>query len=169
MGNKGINRIGTALLRLILRIGFISGEKGKTGKGILARSNKSGIAKFSYRFDGTIGGNNFVYTVAEKDGAAVFACESMRRRDVGKAEMPVDKNVLERLYKAYLDLRLAAWNGYSRYNSRIHDGRGFSLSIRFRDGKELSASGMNAFPARYGEFCERMGEILDPLKDKLLK
>ena len=147
---------------------LLFGESGKGGAGIFARSNKSGITEFVYRFDGTIGGNNFCYRVTKKENGAVFGFKSMLYRDLGEAETEADGELLDRLDKIYRDLRIAAWNGFSKYNRHIRDGTGFSLSIRFSDGKSLYANGTNAFPPRYGEFRAAIGELLDPLRDSLI-
>ncbi len=147
---------------------ILPGEKGKRGKGIFGRRNKSGIAEFCYRYDGTIGGNNYSYTVAQKDGGAVFICEVMEHPSDKSARGEVGAAVLERVNELYRTYRLYRWDGYSRYNSFICDGEGFSLSIKFRDGRSLHANGMNAFPVRYREFSKEMSALLDPIKEELL-
>ncbi len=151
-----------------MRKGFFFGEKGTDGEGRRARDNESGIAFFDYRYDGTIGGDSFRYGLSKKDGAVIFKYESMMYGDSGKIETEADEEVLEKLYAAYIEYRLAEWNGYSKYNTMVCDGNGFSLDIRFNDGATLFSSGMNAFPPRYAEFITVMRELLDPLRDKAL-
>ena len=168
MANRFTDKIGSWFIRLFLKRGLFSMEKGSDGKGIFARANKSGISRFCYRYDGTIGGDNFTYRVEKKDGEVTFIYESMRYPQLGEARLPVDKTVLDRLYKAYRTFRVAAWNGYSKYNKLVCDGRGFSLEIKFCDGASLFTSGMNAFPPRYDEFLEAISAILDPIRDKIL-
>ena len=46
---------------------------------------------------------------------------------------------------------LWSWNGFDKVDKRVLDGTGFDLNIRFADGKELTASGSNAFPKGYNE------------------
>ena len=145
------------------------GEKGTNGAGKKARDNESGIQYFSYRYNGSIGGNNHRYELTEKDGAVTFTFESMVYPDLGEARTEVNPQVLTRLKELYRELRLAEWDGYSKYNPLVLDGEGFALSIRFCDGGRLSADGTNAFPPRYGEFCDAMRAILDPLRDEILK
>lgn len=167
MKKKANTPLSARAVRFFLRKGILPGEKGKSGKGIFGRRNKSGIAEFCYRYDGTIGGNNYSYTVAQKAGGAVFTCEFMEHPAVKSVQREVDADLLERLNKLYEKYRVYRWDGYSRYNSRICDGNGFSLSIKFRDGKSLYANGMNAFPVRYREFSEEMNALLDPIKEEL--
>jgi len=49
---------------------------------------------------------------------------------------------------------LWSWNGFDKVDKRVLDGTGFDLNIRFADGKELTASGSNAFPKGYNEAKE---------------
>ena len=156
------------VVHFCLRNGILPGEKGKGGKGIFARKNKSGMAEFRYRYDGTVGGNNRTYTVARTEGGAVFTCEWMGYPAVKTVQKETDAGVLERLNELYAKYRVYRWDGYSKYHSRIRDGKGFSFSIKFCDGGTLDASGMNAFPARYHEFCEEMSAVLDPIREELL-
>ncbi|MBO4432653.1 MAG: hypothetical protein J5852_03880 [Clostridia bacterium] len=159
-------RIQYFLMRVLLLGGLLSGERGRCGLGIFARRNKSGISSFCYRYDGTIGGNNYTYRVFKKDGKVVFSYETMRRRESGATEKPADQSLLDRLEEIYKNLRLAGWNGYSKHNKLIRDGRGFSLSIDFNNDKSLYARGMNAFPPRYGEFCDEMEAAFTQYIDK---
>ncbi|MBO4734308.1 MAG: hypothetical protein J5662_07515 [Clostridia bacterium] len=163
-----MSKAGYWFIRVLFLNGLLLGEKGKCGAGIFARKNKSGIAEFVYNYDGTIGGNNYSYGVSDKNGAVTFTYKAIRRRDLGETEITVDNSVLDRLNQLYYKYRIAAWNGYSKYNSRIRDGKAFSLYIKFKNGKSLHAGGTNAFPARYGEFTEEMKSVLDPLRDKIL-
>ena len=144
------------------------GEKGRNGVGKRARNNTSGISAFRFGYDGSIGGNNYTYVVSQKDESVVFSYNSMEYPDLEHTEMTVDKSVLDRLNELYVNFRLAEWDGYSKYNTEICDGDGFSLRIKFNDGASVAASGTNAFPRRYGEFFAAMSSILDPLRDELL-
>ena len=145
------------------------GEKGTEGAGKRAIDNKSGIPKFRYSYNGSIGGDNFSYELCAGDGNYVFEYRSMQYDDRGVMSVNVQKDVFDRLEKLYLSLRLAGWDGYSKYNPEVCDGSGFSLSIDFNDGGRMSADGTNAFPRGYAEFCRQMSEILDPLRDKALE
>ena len=166
MGNKTENGGKAGKRHAVPRLMF--GEKGSNGAGRRAKDNKSGILSFSYRYDGTIGGSNYVYGIEKRENGVFFTYESMMYHDLGKAEVPVDNTVPERLNDVYLSCRLAEWDGYSKYNPYVCDGEGFSLSIRFNDGASLYTNGMNAFPDRYAEFCAAMSEILDPIRDKVI-
>ena len=144
------------------------GEEGKDGIGKKAADNKSGLSYFYYSFDGTIGGNNFHYTVKKEDGGFIFEYETMLHGEYGVMQTFVDDSVMQRLYDLYLCCRVAEWDGYSKYNSMICDGSGFSLSLHFNDGARLSASGSNAFPDNYRKFRDGIDAVFEPLCEKLL-
>ena len=169
MRTKIAEKVKGWFIRLLLKNSLLSGEKGSNGAGIWARNNTSGISDFHYRYDGTIGGDNYSYRVSIKDGTAFFVYESMEYPELGKATVTVDRSVVQKLNDIYINQRLAAWDGYSKYNKHILDGRGFSLNITFNDGKCISAHGMNAFPPHYEEFCTAISDALDPVRDALLK
>ncbi|MBQ7699940.1 MAG: hypothetical protein IJT49_06325 [Clostridia bacterium] len=145
------------------------GEEGEEGIGKKADDNKSGLCGFSYSYDGTIGGNNFHYRIKKEADAFVFEYDSMEHRDYGMMKIAVSSDIMKQLYDLYLSCRVAEWDGYSKYNTMVCDGNGFSLSLKFNDGGRLSASGTNAFPPGYRQFCDGMNKILDPLRDEMLK
>ena len=147
----------------------IPGEEGDDGLGKKAASNNSGLLKFYYSYDGTIGGNNYHFKIYKENDSFVFEYESMQHKDYGVMKMPVDSSIMDKLNDLYLSCRVFEWEGYSKYNSMVCDGKGFSLDIRFNDGKYMSASGTNAFPERYGKFYDGMCKILDPLCEKMLE
>lgn len=144
------------------------GEEGEDGIGKKALDNNSGLSYFYYSYDGTIGGNNYHYRIENKDGEYTFEYEAMDHDDYGKMTAAVDSSVIDKLNDLYLKCRVAEWDGYSKYNSMICDGDGFSLSLKFNDKKHMSASGSNAYPERYRQFYDGMNEILSPFRDKLL-
>ena len=144
-------------------------EEGTDGEGKKAVSNKSGLKRFNYSYDGTIGGNNCSYNLKYENGVPVLRYESMEHHDYGEMKTEVGEDVVDLLNNIYLNLRIAEWNGYSKYNPGVCDGEGFSLNMGFNDGKSLHASGTNAFPPRYGAFCAAMEHVLEPIRDKMLE
>lgn len=142
--------------------------EGDDGEGADAVDNTSGLQSFNYSYDGTIGANNYIYNVAEEDGKVIFEYTSMDKTGNEPYTMEVDRKVLDDLYQIYLDLRIAEWNGYSKYAKNVDDGDGFTLSMEFKDGDVLTAYGTNAYPDRYFDFIKRMDEILQPYAEKIL-
>lgn len=145
------------------------GEEGDDGIGKKANDNKSGLCGFSYSYDGTIGGNNFQYRIKKENDAYVFEYETMEHGDYGVMKTTVSGTLMQKLYELYLSCRVAEWDGYSKYNTMVCDGAGFSLSLYFNDGSRLNASGVNAYPNRYRDFIDGMDKILDPPRDAMLE
>ena len=147
----------------------ILGEKGKNGVGKRAKDNESGIAAFYYGYNGSIGGNSHSFDIKEEDGKLIFTYKAMENPEFGEMKTECGKEILSQLYALYKEMRIAEWNRFDKYNSKVLDGSGFSLRIKFCDNEELDASGSNAFPERYGEFTDEMYDILAPLREKVLE
>ena len=143
------------------------GEEGSDGAGKKAADNLSGLKKFRYTYDGTIGGGNCRAELIEKDGVWILEYENIDDRNYGVMRKQVDVSLADRLNEICLSLRLAEWDGFSKYNKYVCDGSGFSVSFRFRDGGTIEASGTNAFPERYGLFSQSMRECLDPYIEEM--
>ena len=144
------------------------GLVGDDGEGEGAVDNTSGLKRFYYSYNGTIGGNNYYYNVTEEDdGKVVFECDFMEFYDYGTMTKEVDRKVLEDLYQLYLDHRVQCWNGYSKYAEGVDDGDGFSLEMDFEDGQDLYVYGSNCAPEGFYEFKKDMEAILSPIADEL--
>ncbi len=146
-----------------------AGEKGTDGIGSRADINKSGIVYFEYRYNGSIGGDSYRYEVDARDGSVIFSHERMDIPEYGKMSMELPADFLEKLDKLYLDNHLAEWDGYSKYNSDVLDGSGFSISIIFADGKSINAKGSNCVPEGYADFKKAMTELFKDMTEKLLE
>lgn len=140
--------------------------EGNDGEGPEATDNTSGLKYFSYSYSGSIGGNNYIYTVSEEDGKVTFEYSSMEYTDDESYVVEIDRSVLDDLNQLYLDQRIAEWNGYTKYAPNVLDGDGFSLMMEFEDGDRFFASGSNAYPDRYFDFCSKMMEILGPFAEQ---
>ena len=151
------------------------GDEGTEGEGDQAQDNPNGIVSFSYSYHGSIGGGSYTYSVkaggidALENGAATLTVDHMEHPEYGEMTGELPENFMAELYKLYKECRLAAWNGFDKYNPHVCDGSGFSLSIRFADKKSVNAHGSNSFPKGYRAFCDRMEALFKPEVDKLLE
>ena len=145
------------------------GEEGTDGIGDKAVDNTSGIVYFRYSYDGSIGGNNYSYEVTVKDGHVVLTYESMEHWEYGEMTCELPADTPARLEEIYKSCRLATWDGFSKYNSWVSDGEGFSLSIRFADGASMSAHGTNAFPKGYRDARALIDALFKPYLEDLLE
>ena len=154
------------------------GDEGTDGEGESAQDNPNAITAFSYSYHGSIGGGSYTYSVkcgavdnAETGGSgeAVLTVDHMDHQDYGELSGRLPDGFMAELHKLYKDCRLAAWNGFNKYNPHVCDGSGFSLSIRFADKKSVSAHGSNSFPKGYRAFCDKMEALFKPEVDKLFE
>ena len=131
------------ILSLLARCSGL-GPKGSNGIGKRAKDNQSGVSDFYYSYNGSIGGNSYSYRIKDEDGKKVFIYEAMEHREFADMKLDCPPEILDRLYKLYLDMRIAEWDGFDKYNPKVLDGDGFSLRIKFNDGVKMSAGGSNA-------------------------
>ncbi len=146
-----------------------NGISGSDGAGMNAADNQSGVDTFYYAYHGSIGGDSYSYSVNAEDGKHFFVYESMLYPDYGELTREVDGAFLDQLTQLYKDCHLAAWDGFNKTDEYVLDGSGFSLSIAFKDGQSLCASGSNCTPDGYNDFRKKMDELFSPLKKEMLE
>ena len=143
------------------------GDEGSEGAGDKAETNKSGIVRFEYRYNGSIGGDSFSWEAERVDNGVRLTAEEMVHREYGEMTRETDESFMARLETLYREQKLARWNGFDKFNRHVLDGSGFSLYIKFADGGRLSAHGSNSFPGGYREFKEKLREIFVPEVEKM--
>ncbi len=136
------------------------GIEGDDGLGNNAVKNESGLVRFSYNYDGTIGANSYNYSI-EKDETVKMTYQAMEAGDE-ELELEVDEKLLDRLYELYDKHKVYRWDGYSKYAKYVSDGSGFSLSLRFKDGKSMYVHGMNCSPDGFREFMNEVNALVNP-------
>ena len=125
-----------------------TGEEGTDGAGKHAGENQSGIVRFSYSYNGSIGGNSYTYKIDASARPVRIKLQHMEHPEYGEPEGEVGDDFLKLLEALCRRRGIASWNGFNKYNKYVCDGSGFSLSIQYADGKVLTAHGSNSFPAK---------------------
>ena len=64
------------------------------------------------------------------------------------------------------ELGLAEWNGYHEIDRDVLDGASFSLSVEFKDGGVIDASGSNCFPRGYSEKTSAIRDFFEKLMEE---
>jgi len=107
------------------------------------------IVCFDYNFNGTIGGW-YKFNVQKEIIKMAFMDYSM----VGshEYEYKADSTFLAQLTELCNKYKVYHWDGFDKTNPDIFDGEGFSLYIKYGNGKQVSARGMNCFPKDYRLF-----------------
>ena len=145
------------------------GIVGSDGVGDAGTMNKSGIVRFRYSYQGSIGGDSYSYELKAGDNGAELSFDSMLHRDYGELTGPVGKDFIDALDALIEETKIYKWDGFDKTATGVLDGDGFSLHVTFADGKRLNASGTNAYPNGYGDFKRKLDEFMRPETDKLLE
>ena len=146
--------------------GYDSGLRGSDGAGDSAAVNTSGVTCFYYSYAGSVGGDSYSYRAEKGEEGVVFTYET---QTYGEMSCGVPEDMLKQLNDIYLDMNLARWDGFDKSNTDVLDGDGFYMSCSFEDGGEMSASGSNAYPEGYSEFCDRIDGIFESYVDELMQ
>jgi len=130
-------------------------------------SSPEHITSFEYRYRATIGGNSYSYNLRKDGDKAVFTLFEMRDPFCGEITDTIDTEIFPALEEVCAKHNVWKFDGFHEINPEISDGSGFDLSIRFDNGKRLSADGMNSFPDGYRAFCRDMHQLFDPYCEQL--
>ncbi len=140
--------------------------KGKNGKGIFGRPNKSGLTGFSYVYQNAFGTGSYSFEV---DGGAL----TYKNSDypyLGAMTMDVDGSLLKELDSLALEHKAYRWDGYDKQNTQNFDGTSYRLEMKYTDGGSISCQGSNAAPRGFTAYRDKMVEIIskyfDPAMEK---
>ena len=131
------------------------------------QNHHSPITRFTYHFDGTIGRNSHTYKVQIADGKATISIEDMRHSDYGEMVDTVGEDFIQALENLCSKHHVKRYNGFKGHDRHVCDGAGFSLSIRYGDGKSVEASGMNDFPWGYKDFYADLHSLFEPYYNRM--
>jgi len=87
-----------------------------------------------------------------KDGSYTAEYKPSGVPDEQALTKQVDYDFAESLSQLMRDMKINRWNGFDKHNKMVMDGTGFSLDVRFTNGKEIRAHGYMKWPAGYSEF-----------------
>lgn len=125
------------------------------------------ITRFTYHFDGTIGRNSHTYNVQIADQQATITIEDMRHFDYGEMVDTAGVDFIQALEELCAKHNVKRYDGFDGYDRHMQDGKGFSLSIRYADGKTVYAHGMNKFPQGYREFYDDLHTLFEPYYNRM--
>ena len=126
------------------------------------------IEKFVFNHDGTRGGDSFEWTISrEDDGSIRFTNRNYIYREYDNLSDTVPAAFMDSLEILCRQYNVHRWNGFRKNNRLVCDGTGFSLFIRYANGKTVEAHGMNCFPRNYGSFREDLYELCKPVVEQL--
>lgn len=135
-----MKRLLAVLITLLALYGCSSPDK---------KGTDAALVSFSYSHSGMSTDEIYTYSVRMEEGCHLAGFDLYCRFEL--CDVPMDNAEVQALEKLIKDNDLWAWNGFSKRNAYVPDGESFALSAVFADGRTLSASGNNAFPAVYRE------------------
>ena len=144
--------------------GFL--EEGTDGIGEKGKPNESKITRFTYRYNGSIGGNNYSYDIKFNNGKYNLEIYMMEHNDYGTISMEIDKELINKVYELYKKHKIYQWNGYSKTAKDVCDGDGFTMYIDFENKENFKADGYNAYPNGYRFFKKDLDDLFLPYVDK---
>jgi len=108
-----------------------------------------------------------LYERMDKDGPVIVLSRGIGNDPENRKEAVVDASFLSSLETLLQKHGIRSWNGFrGRPMMQVLDGESFSLSIRFRDGSTVEASGNNRFPNTYQDFRIELNELANTVLGK---
>lgn len=134
----------------------------------LSAAPDSPIKKFTFNFDGTVGGSSFEWVITrEENGSGVFAYTNLLRHGRTPLTDTVPAAFMDSLEAICRKHNVHRWDGFKGYDRFVCDGSGFTLNIHYENGKSIYAHGMNEFPKNYRAFRDELYTLCTPIQERL--
>ena len=137
---------------LFLSIGLVGCGKKDNGK----------IIRFFYSY-GSYNSGEHVYDIEVKDEKA-----TIKANGYNGIELNLDKEIstsyLEKINNIVKKYDIVSWDKFKKTNYDVLDGDGFSLIIKFENGKEIAATGYMKYPKDYKKASKEIQKILESIK-----
>ena len=126
------------------------------------------LAELFFSVSGMVLGERIrLYERMDKDGPVIVLSRGIGNDPENRKEAVVDAPFLSALEALLEKHGIRSWNGFrGRPMMQVLDGESFSLSIRFRDGSTVEASGNNRFPNTYQDFRIELNELANTMLGK---
>lgn len=120
------------------------------------------IISFSYNYGGFSKGY-YNYSIEVKDDKVIFEANGHNGVDLN-INKEIDSSKLEELAKLINKEKIYEWNNFEEKKEGVLDGNSFSLTIKYDDGKTITAKGYMKYPKNYDEKMSKLLEFIDSLK-----
>ena len=120
------------------------------------------IVSFEYNY-GSYNGGYYNYKIYKQDDKSFIKAIGMDGIELN-LDKEVDDTVLKDISKIVKDNKIYKWNGFDKKDSHILDGYGFTLKIKYSDGKEIKANGYMKYPNNYEINHKILVDYLELLK-----
>ena len=141
------------LFTMVAVIGLLLSGCG-TGKEI------SKLTDVSYRYvNGSAMNANCSYSVSLLKGRYVAKIHPIDVPEAKTIEIEVDGTVLREIETLFQKYDVGQWNGFKKSDSRVMDGRSFSLYLKMENGESVEASGYMSWPQNFRDVREGLDTI----------
>ena len=141
------------LIPIIIIIFFLLKAKKKS-----VEINEIKHMHFSYS-TGTMINSYVTYELTFKDGKYIakikpngISTEETQEKEITKKQVKQIENILKKY-------EVNKWNGFDKSDPNVLDGNSFHISISFKDGLNISASGYMKYPKNYREATSELDNI----------
>ena len=120
----------------------------------------------SYGLGGAVG-----YTITLKDGkksSLKYEYYGYDSNEDNNFEKDIDAKYLDELADIIKEKKVVKWDGFDESKDGVLDGSGFSLKVKYDDGKEINAYGYMKYPDNYQEVMESFDKVLENAKNSNL-
>lgn len=145
------------------------GIKGSNGKGIFGKANKSDIVYYSYGDYDSFNPYSDTFTLSKENGVTTYTMTDCNHGEYGEMSMVVDSGIFEQIKEIYLKHKAYKWDGYSKTNTMVLDGGGFSMNMRFEDGASYRVSGSNCAPKDFYDYANEVNALFEDYNKQLLE
>lgn len=136
---------------VFLSIGLVGCGKKSNGK----------IIHFFYSY-GSYSGER-IYEIEVTDDKAIIMAKGYNGVDLN-LNKEISTSYLEKIQKVVDKYDINSWDGFKKTDYDILDGDGFSIIIKYENGKEISATGYMKYPKNYKKASSELRKILEGIK-----
>lgn len=146
--------IWSAIALLIGLTGFFMTQENEPTIGTNAH-----IVSFAYSHSGSSTNEIYSYEVETDDTSGEITVNYDFSCGYKTYSLTADEELMKELAEIIDAHDLIKWDGFDKSDSRVADGSGFDIGVRFDDGTEINASGSNSFPKGYGDASRAIDEL----------
>ena len=122
----------------------------------------SEIESFSYQY-GSYNGGYYKYEIDNSGDKATFIATGYNGVN-NNTNKEIDKSEVNKLSKIIYNNKIYEWDGFGKNNNRVLDGYSFSLKVKYKNGKSITASGYMDYPNNYNTGHKKIASFLESIK-----
>lgn len=118
--------------------------------------------RFSYT-TGNYMNANIVYEINLKNGKYIAKIKPSGIKEEDAKEVKISNEKMKEIEKTLNEYNISRWNGFNKSDKYVLDGSSFSMSIKLKNDKYISASGYMRWPNNYKKVRSYLDDTLGSL------